>query len=911
MAKQRQKLSTPAPPEGPGTHEGLHRWGSLIAISLATLMMLMDFMAVSVALPEVRRSLGASFSEMQWVLEAFVLTLAAFVLTAGYVADLAGRRIVFLLGLAVLALGSLLGGLAPNPYVLIGGRVLQGLGGALLFATGPILLSETFGSGRWRAALAVWGTVTGLAVAFSPLVGGAIASYLGWRWIFLIDVPTCAVALLVGALSIREKEPVATGAGPGHGPDWKGLALFSAAIAILVIGLVRTTTTLSGWAANGVLACFACTALLLVAFIAVEAVSPAPMLDISLFRQRTFTGSSIAAFGLSAAVLGPILFLVLYLSYDLGYSVLAIGARLLLLTAMTLPFLPLAGVLDRFVPVKLLICGGLALVAAGFWLVSRHLTASSTAAELVPGLIVAGVGLELVNPRLASAAVAAVKPHLAAVASRTSSTFRQIGTATGVAVFGAVLATRLTDDLTGALSATSRRAGQGPQLATMVLDGQISKATSTPGAPAGMLGIIHRSFADSMHEVFLVAAVVAAASAVLALSVRSSDVPRTPISAGRRPGRSPEPLDNGPAPLPPRSDRVTVAPGTGEDFTRPGPDGPPQGGPAPGGDLESTAIESGPGQNDPVHTGAGQDMPAATGAVPASGGPRAVNPIIDLTQIQRHVRGQVTAASGEPLAGATVTLVHPNGDEVGHTIAAEDGSFDLDDIEEGTYTLVAAAPHYRPAARVIALRHGEARATVSLLGVGSLVVRVARARDGLPVDADLELLNADGGLAAQCRTGEDGVSILPDLLEGDYELVVQRDNYSPATGPVVVRRGRTGTAEVQLVGLGHLYGAVLDPAGGWVPGADVTLAETSGEVVAVTRTDGAGSYLFPTVTEGSYTISTGAGDAAVMVEIGAGTAALADLTLKVPHTPQEPERAGTATAPSSENEAEPVSVKKD
>jgi hypothetical protein len=915
-----------------------------VAISLAMLMMLMDFMAVSVALPSVRLSLGASFSEMQWILEAFVLTLAAFVLTAGYVADMAGRRTVFLLGLAVLGLGSLLGGLAPNAYVLIGGRVLQGLGGALLIATGSILIGETFGSGRWRAALAVWGTVTGLAVAFSPLVGGAITHYLGWRWVFLIDVPTSAVALLVGALTIRDKEPVGPEDGsvlePVHGPDWKGLALFSGAIAILVIGLVRTTTTLSGWAANGALACFGCTALLLVGFIAVEAVSPAPMIDISLFRQRTFTGSSIAAFGLSAAVLGPFLFLVLYLSYDLGYSVLGVAVRLLLLTGMTLPFLPLTGALDRFVPIKFLICGGLVLVAVGFWLMSR-LTGSSTMSALIPGLIVAGVGLELVNPRLASAAVAAVKPPLAAVASRTSTTFRQIGTATGVAVFGSVLATRLTDDLNGALSASPRLVGQGPQLTTLVLDGQIGQAASTPGAPAGMLGIIHRSFADSMHEVFLVAAVVALASAVLALSVRSRDVPRAPVRGARAYERRPAPVDDAaslapsPAPAPQPAPEVPLEPvpvgsgpaesetgafdsgpfesamadgelapsgqadgGQADGETGPSGTGPSESGPWETGPLEAqpseaTRAHNGLVEGTPVEVVPVEVVPVEAGAFPAEAapgapapagatlgaGPRSLNPTIDLTHVQRHVRGQVTAANGEPLAGASVTLVHPNGDEVGHTIAAEDGSFDLEDIEEGTYTLVAAAPNYRPAARVVALSHAETRAMVSLLGVGSLVVRIARARDGAAIAAELELFNADGGLAAQYQTGDDGVSILPDLLEGSYELVVRRDDYSPATGPVVVRRGRTGTAEVQLVGLGHLYGAVLDPDGGWLPDLEVTLTDASGEVAGVTRTDGAGSYLFRAVAEGPYTVSAGAGDATATVEIRAGTATQADLTV--------------------------------
>ena len=916
MAQRQQRINSPALPGPRRGHEGLRRWGSLVAISLATLMMLMDFMGVSVALPEVHRSLGGSFSEMQWVLEAFVLTLAAFVLTAGYVADLAGRRTVFLLGLAVLALGSLLGGLAPNAYVLIGGRVLQGLGGALLFATGSILIGETFGSGRWRAALAVWGTVTGLAVALSPLVGGAITQYLGWRWVFLIDVPTSAVALLLGALAIRDKDPAGSEPGtvlePVHGPDWKGLALFSAAIAILVIGLVRTTTTLSGWAANGVLACFGCTALLLVGFIAVEAVSPAPMIDISLFRQRTFTGSSIAAFGLSAAVLGPFLLLVLYLSYDLGYSVLGVAVRLLLLTGMTLPFLPLASSLDRFVPVKLLICGGLVLVAVGFWLMSR-ITGSSTAAQLIPGLVVAGVGLELVNPRLASAAVAAVKPSLAAVASRTSSTFRQIGTATGVAVFGAVLATRLTDDFNAGLSTSSQLAGQGPQLTALVLNGQIGQAASIPGAPAGMLGMIHHSFADSMHEVFLVAAVVALASAVLALSVRSRDVPRAPVRGARASERPPvsrsdvgAPAAPGPAPSGP----VTLGPVTLEPtvteraLAEPPSIEPPSIEPAPVGPPEPVPVGSGTVEGEAVPA---SGAPALVGAPTPGAGAYVPTTAVDLTHLAHHVWGQVTAASGEPLAGASVTLVHPNGDEVGHTVADEDGSFDLKDIEEGTYTLVAAAPHYRPAARVLALSHGETRAIVSLLGVGSLVVRVARARDSLPVAAEIELMNADGGLAAQCQTAPDGVSILPDLLEGSYQLVVRRDHYSPASGPVVIRRGRTGTAEVQLVGQGHLFGAVLGPDGGWVPETRVALADRSGKVVAVTSTDGAGSYLFEAVAEGSYTVAAGSAEP-VELEVIAGAAAQADITLPATVELGTPPAPATAAA---ENNGGAFSTKKD
>ncbi|MGH9104336.1 MAG: MFS transporter, partial [Acidimicrobiales bacterium] len=585
------------------SQEVLARWGALAVVCLATLMLLMDFMAVSVALPaahlpSAQDGVGASFSQLQWVLEAFVLTLAAFVLTAGHIADLAGRRPVFLAGLAVFAAGSLVAGLSQSAYMLIAGRVVQGVGGALAFSTGTVLLSEMFGRRGGRLALAVWGTVTGLAVAASPVVGGVITKELGWRWIFLVEAPAAAAALLVGLawakepdghLSLQASYPAATGtieaanghppanwqppadgamaangpavaeviAGAGRAtasegrqadggraawgaalatnaevapeagapPDWRGLALFSAAIAILVVGLVRTTTTPGEWSESGVLACFACTGLLLVAFVGVESVSPAPMLEISLFRYRTFTGSCIAAFGLAMAVLGPFMLLVLYLAYDLRLSPLAIGTRLLLLTGMTLPMLVLAGWLDRYLSAKSLICAGLALVTVGLWLLSR-VSATSTWAQLVPGLLVAGAGFELVSPRLASVAAATVRPHLTAVAARTTSTFRQLGTATGLAVLGSVFVSRLTGDLNHSVSPE-----QGPAIANLVLQGRVAQAAAS--APGGTgLAAVHQSFADAMHEVFLVAALVALGSTVLALAIRSRDVPRQSLSAG-------------------------------------------------------------------------------------------------------------------------------------------------------------------------------------------------------------------------------------------------------------------------------------------------------------------------------------------------------------------------------------------
>jgi len=956
-------------------------------------MMLLDFMAVAVALPAVHRSLNASFPQLEWVLEAFVLTLAALLLTAGRITDVVGRRPVFLSGLVVFGVGSLLGGVAQTPYTLIGARVVQGIGGALLFATGPVLLTETFRE-RGRAAVAVWGTVTGVAIASSPLVGGEIASTLGWRWLFLLEVPVSALALLIGFIAVRG--PLAS-QGEGSLPrsphptgrlakadgkekrvpivDRRGFVLFTAAIVILVIGLVRSTTAVEGFSQNGVVACFIMTGLLLVGFVASETVARAPMLDVSLFRRRTFTGSSIAAFGLSMAVLGPVLCLVFYMSFDQGYSELTIGTHLLLLTVVTLAFLPLTGFLDKYFPVRLLICSGLVLVAVGLWLISR-LSSAGTLSELVPGLIVAGVGLELVNPRLASAAAATVRAPAAAIASRTISTFRQIGTATGVAVFGAIFITQLSDHISDRTAGFAQLANENPTVASLVIDGRTAQAVSS--APAAVrsqiLPIIQAGFAAAIHDVFLVAAFVALASAVLALLTRSSDVPRSEArqlrtqdlaqgSSSQRSGngiaagRTIAPSTNGDRPEP----AVPATPAhTAPAYTSPAyatsaaatlaalgiTVEPP---PVPGvttieevdipGELAKLRELAAPDFDAPVHNGAYPGPPAdaaapdelttidevdipgelaklselaardaaeapapsilpgpAVGAWPGWPGWEATeDDVVARTRTEgpggpgavgtgrRWVRGQVTATTGEPVAGALVTLVSADGDEAGHAIAGSDGSFAVGGMWEGTYTLIAAAPHFRPSASAFAVQSEEAPAALSLVGIGSLAGKVTTAKGGRPMSIDIELVSPDEGVSAQCRSGRDGCFLLSDVAEGSYELVARSASYRPVEVPVVVERAGTVTISVAMVGLGHLYGAVTGPGGGWMPGVRIALTDGTGTVVATTGTDGAGSYRFSEVPEGPYTVCATAFDASCpVVEVEAGSTVAADVNLASP-----------------------------
>lgn len=261
-------------------------------------------------------------------------------------------------------------------------------------------------------------------------------------------------------------------------------------------------------------------------------------------------------------------------------------------------------------------------------------------------------------------------------------------------------------------------------------------------------------------------------------------------------------------------------------------------------------------------------------------GPGDVPDVIDLSTRHR-VKGQVTANTGEPLAGATVTLVGPGGERAGLVIAGEDGSFALNDLGEGTYTLVAMAPHFRVASSIVALRADEAEASVKLLGVGSLAGKVTREKDGAPVQAEVELYNPEGILVLRCQTDVDGAFIVPDVLEGAYELAVHHGAYRSETVAVDVRRGGITTTEVSLTGVGYVYGAVSSARGAWMPDVPVTLADGGGEIVASTKTDSAGSFQFPEVVEGHYLIKVAVTTAAAsIVHIDAGKAVATDLTLE-------------------------------
>jgi EmrB/QacA subfamily drug resistance transporter len=421
------------------------KWWTLIAVLAGTFMLLLDVTIVIVAQPEIQTALHATLGDVQWVVDAYALTLAALLLTSGVLADRYGRKLLFLAGLAIFTLGSLLCGLAQNPGMLIASRSFQGIGGAVMFAVSLALLGHSFQGRERGVAFGAWGAIAGVATALGPVLGGLITTEWDWRGIFLINVPVGVLALAVTWRQVEESRSP-------HAPriDLAGVALLTAGLVALVYGFIRAGEY-NRWTDTGVIACLAIGAVALASFIIVESRLASPMFDVSLFRIPTFAGASIAAFAMNGSLYAILLYLVLYLQDAQHYSALGAGIRIAIISGAQFVTASAAGKVSHRVPARLLIGPGLLLVGVGLLLMTG-LTATSSWTHLIPGFIVAGLGAGMVNPPLASAAISVVPPQRAGMASGGNTTFRQIGIAAGIAVLGSVFATHAATDFTGGLN---------------------------------------------------------------------------------------------------------------------------------------------------------------------------------------------------------------------------------------------------------------------------------------------------------------------------------------------------------------------------------------------------------------------------------------------------------------------------
>jgi EmrB/QacA subfamily drug resistance transporter len=410
----------------------VHRkWRALTIVCVAIFMLLLDITVVNVALPDIQRELHTSFTDLQWVVDAYALMLATVMLNAGTLGDWLGRKRVFLAGTAFFTAASAACGAAQSPLFLELARGAQGIGGAVMFAVSLAIVAQEFHGPERGTAFGIWGATIGAAVAIGPLVGGALTEWAGWRWIFFVNVPIGAFCILLGLRVLHESRD------ESHtGFDLPGFVTLTGGLFALVLGLLRGNDW--GWASGRIVALFAIAIALLVAFCVLQLTRANGMLDLRLFRKPAFTGAQIVAFALSAGMFSQFLYLTLYLQNVLHYSPIGAGLRFLPVSLPSFVVSPIAGRLSGRVPIRLLFGIGLALVGVAL-LLMYGIDVRDSWTTLLAGFVVAGIGVGVVNAPLASAAVSVVDPRRAGMAAGINNTFRQVGIATGIAALGAVL----------------------------------------------------------------------------------------------------------------------------------------------------------------------------------------------------------------------------------------------------------------------------------------------------------------------------------------------------------------------------------------------------------------------------------------------------------------------------------------
>ena len=499
------------------------RWWTLAAVCTGTFMLLLDISVVNVALPDIQRSLGSSFADLQWVVDAYTLTLAAFLLTAGVIGDIFGRRRLFAIGLAIFSASSLVCGLSTTPLMLNLARGVQGVGGAIMFATSLALIAQAFSGKERGTAFGVYGAVIGGAVAIGPLVGGALTSGIGWRWIFFINIPIGTAAIVVTLVKVRDAKIPSN-----RHIDWLGFVTFSASLFMLVFALVEGNS--KGWGSAFIVGLLVGSGLLMAIFLIAEWRGSDPMLDLTLFKRPAMVGVSVTAFTLSASIFAMLLYLTLYMQDVLGYGPFAAGVRFLPITVLAFVISPIAGKLTVRVSSRYLLGLGLILIALGCKL-TTHVEPHSSWTVLLPGFIVAGIGIGITNPVVASATVSVVPPEHSGMASGASSTFRQVGIATGVAALGAVFLSEIRPATAHALAASPAgrlvTAHAGSALPGAIAEGGIRQvAASIPSVAArhALINAYKVGFTSTFDHLMGIAAVVSLIGAVAALAlVRQRD----------------------------------------------------------------------------------------------------------------------------------------------------------------------------------------------------------------------------------------------------------------------------------------------------------------------------------------------------------------------------------------------------
>jgi EmrB/QacA subfamily drug resistance transporter len=502
------------------------KWLPLVAICLSTFMLLVDVTIVSVAVPSMARALDSSLPALQWTIDSYVLALAALLMAAGSASDRYGRRRFFLAGLVVFALSSLACGLAPGTDFLVAARAVQGAGAAAMFAANAALIAGSY-TGRDRGtAFGVWGAVMGAAAAVGPILGGLLTEHLGWRAIFLVNLPVAVVAAALGRRTLTEPQllPAARG-------DLPGAATFTLTATALVHGLIQAGDR--GWTDSVTVASFLAALLFLTAFLVVESRAATPMLDLGLFRRPSFAALMLGGVALHAAAFGNLVLVSIWAQSVLGLGPVRTGLVLTPLAALSFATAIVGGRYLEHLPPRRLIGIGLVLVGAGT-LLDLDVSTGSGAGALIAGLCVTGIGTGLASPLLVSATLASVPPQRAGMANGAITTFRQFGFALAVPVFATVIA-QAARPVLAADPAFADPGGAAGQLAggraQALLD---SVPQSLRGAATTT---VHHAFAAGLDHVFRVSSLIAFVAGALVLLAPQSAASPAPAPVPTAPPR--------------------------------------------------------------------------------------------------------------------------------------------------------------------------------------------------------------------------------------------------------------------------------------------------------------------------------------------------------------------------------------
>jgi EmrB/QacA subfamily drug resistance transporter len=496
---------------GPGRElPAARRWIALAVLCISLLMVTLDNTVLNVVLPTLVRDLNATSTQLQWIVDAYVIVFAGLLLVAGSVADRVGRKRTFIAGLVLFAAGSTWAAFSGSVDVLIAARASMGIGGALIMPSTLSIITQIFAEPAERQrAIGFWAGTSGLGIALGPIIGGLLLAHFWWGSVFLINVPIALIGVLCGLPLVPDSKNPTTAA-----PDVTGALLSVAGLGLLLWSIIEAPV--HGWSSRLVVGTGIAGLAVLAAFAAWERASSHPMLNLKFFRKRAFS-AAICSVGLATlGLFGALFVLTQFLQFNLGYTPLQAGIRVLPAAAAIAVVAPLSTVLLRAIGTKLTAAAGLLVISAGLWQISQA-TVTSTYLNTVAGMIMLGIGAGLAIPSATASVMGSVPTEHTGVGSATNGAFLQIGGALGVAIIGSLLTTRYTARMTTAL-APHHVPTSIMNLILGSIGGALGVAARVGGSLGAQLALLARSaFISGMDLGLAVAAAVALAGAIVAL----------------------------------------------------------------------------------------------------------------------------------------------------------------------------------------------------------------------------------------------------------------------------------------------------------------------------------------------------------------------------------------------------------